>query len=283
MQRYPSLRTLVLLLVTAVAMSGCKIYQSMGKSVGAFVHPVSGPKFVHIPDSEWDSASSALIYFYRPHSDWASEEIESPSVYVDDSQYFNFRDNSYTWLQVAPGERRITMRRPLLGFEGIGGFTLSDMTDQILSVDAGKIYYLRYSEISKPDPNPEIETDSPWAEGDLQLVAADFAYNEIVETRFLNSDLLAPNHAATSIVKENIEYSFEREQEEIEVAREEEIERLKEQGYYRPDKWWCMYMCGGGPTKRLKTDRMQRELDKRKNAYEEQLAESESSSWWWPF
>lgn len=279
-----NLTRLWILVFVAATMSGCKLYQSIGKSTGGFLHPVNGPKFVHIDNSRWDSQNNALIYFYRPHSQWAAEEIESPSVYIDDKHYFNFRNNSYTWLEVRPGKRHIRMRRPLLGLEGVGEFTLSKMVNAELEVEAGKVYYLRYSEVNPPsEPNPQLDPDSPWAKGDLQLVTASYAYPEIVETRFLKSDMLAPNHAGTSIVAVNRKDDFDKRERELLAEREAQLERLKASGQYRTGAWWCLYLCGGDPEPQLEVDLALAELRSEREAYEMSLAQAEKKSSWWPF
>ncbi|RMF15339.1 MAG: DUF2846 domain-containing protein [Gammaproteobacteria bacterium] len=276
------LRTLLsaLMILMAVQISGCKIYQSIGKSVGGFVHPVTGQYFVHIPNTEWKQDKEALIYIYRPASEWANDEIESPSVYVDDNHYLNLRSGAYTWLAVSPGTRHIAMRRPLLGLEQLDHIALDLIVDQELEVEAGKVYYLRYSEVDEPELNPELPSDDPWQKGDLRLVSNGQALHEIVDTRFLNSDMLAPNHAAASIVADNIAYDFERRQQAIEEARAEELAALKASGHYRSGNWWCLYLCGGGPTKRLEADKQMKQLEKEIVQYELELAASKPSPWW---
>lgn len=209
-------RLSVTLLPMLMLVSGCTVYQSIGKSVGSFLHPVSGHDFVHIANDQWNR-DNALLYFYRPHSQWAAEEIEAPSVYIDDTHYFNIRNDSFTWLEVSPGERHIAMRRPLLGLEGLNSFSLSLIADATLDVKAGGIYYLRYNELSEPEqPHPDLDPEHPLAQGDLQLVPRGYAMQatELVSTRFLNSDLLAPNHAGTSIVEATEAVNKERRREE---------------------------------------------------------------------
>ncbi|QSP94431.1 DUF2846 domain-containing protein [Marinobacter salinisoli] len=270
-----------LLVVAAISISGCKIYQSIGKSVGGFVHPVSGHDFVHIPNDDWDP-KNALIYFYRPHSQWAADEIESPSVYIDDKHYFNFRNDSFTWLEVSPGERHINMRRPLLGLEGMGSFALSMIVDATLKVEPGRIYYLRYSEVSQPDQvHPDMDSEHPLAQGDLQWVTRDYAMGpeEIVTTRFLNADLLAPNHAATSIVEINEDTDYERALAALEEERELEIERLKAQGLYNESPWYWPF----GSSEPLEADRKIEELEAAYADLEEERErqeELESGGWW---
>lgn len=280
--RFQLMAALCLLL----AMSGCTVYQSIGKSVGSFLHPVSGHDFVHIANDRW-SQSNALLYFYRPHSQWAADEIEAPSVYIDDTHYFNIRNDSFTWLEVSPGERHIAIRRPLLGLEGLNSFSLSLIADATLQVEPGKIYYLRYNELTEPDRrHPALAPDHPLAQGTLQLVTRDYAMQaeEIVSTRFLNSDLLAPNHAATSIVEVTEDVDYERRLESLEEARAIEIERLKDEGKYREASWFWPF--GGGPTVPLETDRKIRKLEKEYAELElerERREEAESGGGWWIF
>ncbi len=281
-QRLPG----ALLVSLALFLSGCKPYISIGKSIGGFVHPVTGHDFVHIENDEWDR-KNALLYFYRPHSQWASEEIESPSVYIDDAHYFNFRNDSFTWLEVSPGSRHIQMRRPLLGLEGLGSFSLSMIADAKLDVEPGKIYYLRYSEVETPESNhPVLPEDHPLRSGDLQLVTRAYAMQakEIVSTRFLNSDLLAPNHAATSIVEKNQDDDYERRVALLEEERDIEIERLKEEGKYEEASWFWPF--GGGPTVTLESEQKLEELERDYAALErerERKEEAESGGGWWIF
>lgn len=266
--------------------SGCTVYQSIGKSTGSFLHPVSGPDFVHIPDDEWNQ-KNALLYFYRTESQWAADEIEAPSVYIDGKHYFNIRNDSYTWLEVSPGERHIAMRRPLLGLEGMNSFSLSLIADGSINVEPGQIYYLRYNELSEPEKaHPDLDPEHPLGQGDLQLVTRDYAMQagEIVSTRFLNSDLLAPNHAATSIVEVNEDADFEKRMEALEEERALELERLQEEGKYESAAWYWPF--GGGPTVPLEADRKIEQLEKDYAQLEldrERREELESGGGWWIF
>ncbi|MBY6031699.1 DUF2846 domain-containing protein [Marinobacter daepoensis] len=272
-------------LLSFLALSGCTVYQSIGKSVGAFLHPVSGHDFVHIDTGQWDQGN-ALLYFYRTHSQWAADEIESPSVYIDDKHYFNFRNNSFTWLEVSPGERHIAMRRPLLGLEGLNSFSLSLIADATLKVEPGKIYYLRYNEVAEPSrPHPDLDPEHPLASGELQLVTREYAMQsgEIVSTLFLNSDLLAPNHAATSIVEVNEDTDYEKRRLALEQERELEIERLQQEGQYEESSWFWPF--GGGPTVPLEADRKldALELEYAQLERERERREEARSGGWWIF
>lgn len=265
--------------------SGCTVYQSIGKSVGSFLHPVSGHDFVHIDNDDWDRRH-AVLYFYRTHSQWAADEIEAPSVYIDDTHYFNIRNNSFTWLVVSPGERHIAMRRPLLGLEGMNSFSLSLIADATLTVEPGRIYYLRYNELSEPaQAHPELDPEHPLTQGDLQLVTREYAMQgqEIISTRFLNSDLLAPNHGAVSIVETNEDVDYERRMALLEEERELEMERLEREGQYEPASWFWPF--GGGPSVPLETDRKIEQLEQEyaQLELERERREAAKSDGWWFF
>lgn len=75
----------MMLLSVLVLVSGCTVYQSIGKSVGSFLHPVAGHDFVHIGNDQWNQ-DNALIYFYRTHSQWAADEEEAEAA-TEDEEY----------------------------------------------------------------------------------------------------------------------------------------------------------------------------------------------------
>ena len=181
----------------------------------------------------------------------------------------------------------MTMRRPLLGLEGLNSFSLSLIADATLQVEPGRIYYLRYNELSEPEQaHPDLDPEHPLAQGELQLVTRDYAMqaDEIVSTRFLNSDLLAPNHAATSIVEVNEDLDYERRLERLEEERALELERLKAAGKYPSTSWFWPF--GGGPTVPLDADRKIEQLEAeyaRLERERERREEAASGDGWWIF
>lgn len=171
-------------------MSGClHIYQSLGHNFGAYIATVSGNEFSQVAN-RWDYENKALLYVYRPNSQWAADEVEAPSFYLDDERVFNIRSNGYTWFELEPGEYQIVMRRPLMGLEGIATesfkFDLKRIAQMSLSVEADHVYYLRYSEIDPPGlEHQSLHEDAPIADGPLVLVSTQLAQNELTDTRML--------------------------------------------------------------------------------------------------
>lgn len=273
----------------ASLLSGCpKPYLAFEKHGGAFLVPVSGEQFVHRPNTSWDTSKNAMVYFYRPDSKWGQQEIDVPSVYIDDHHYFGIRSDGYTWLEMAPGKKHIDIRRPIglaLGFEGIGGFSLEQTVDADFVLEAGEVYYFRYSEIDVPsEPNPDLDADHPLAQGDMQLVQRDVAIKEIVDTRFIQSKPpFAKNSAGISIVEQNLEDAYDAEVARLAEERVVELAELKEKGYWRDASWYWPF--GGGPTKRLKSDIEKQKLDKKRQDYldEQERIAALNKSKWWPF
>ncbi len=256
----------VALLLLAFLAGGCTFYHSMGSSAGASVRTVSGPDFEPVSSDEWDEEEHALIYFYRPQSQWTDAELEAPSVYVDNTHYFNLRGGSYTWLEVYPGERQLDMRRPFIGLEALGG-TFDHIVETTLEVEAGETYYIRYSEVNEPgNIHPSLDDEHELAETDARLVDSETARSELEETRFLESQLLARNSAGSSIVTDNLSADFDQRQAKLEKEREAEIKALKEQGDYEPSPWYWP-LGEGQPTKPLETDKKQEELEAERKAY----------------
>jgi hypothetical protein len=149
-------------------------------SPGAFLDTNDGPLFTPHPLSDEDHA---LVYLYRPQSDWADQEIEAPGLFLNKNLIASLPSNSYVVLELDVASYPLEMRRPLFGsfwtaladgmfdFNRIAGFNLD--------VGAGGTYYLRYDELNPP---PLAEGTPTLGDGPLQLVPASLAEKEIGAT-----------------------------------------------------------------------------------------------------
>ena len=182
--------TTIFATLVLISTSGClHIYQSLGHNFGAYIATVSGKEYSQV-GNRWDYENKALLYVYRPNSEWAADEIEAPSFYLEDERVFNIRANGYTWFELEPGEYEVVMRRPLMGLEGIATdsfeFDLKRIAQMNLAVEADKVYFLRYSEIDPPEPEHQtIKEDIPLGDGPLMLVSTELAHTELAVTRML--------------------------------------------------------------------------------------------------
>jgi Protein of unknown function (DUF2846) len=172
------------------------IYWSTGRNLGSFYFPnTNGRKFEALESYEWNSEENGLIYVYRPNSQWAMEELEAPSYYVNDELVFNLRSGSFTVLELPAGSYDFAARKsfiPLIGFEAFDdklmmAFDLNLLIDIGLEVDAGSVHYFRHSEVTLPKRlHSSLEPDDEMATGDVQLVDEELALEEIIHTRYLN-------------------------------------------------------------------------------------------------
>lgn len=178
-----------LILMATWLLSACTVYQSIGDSFGTYVSAPDGQDFQPVA-YRWDYEHTALLYVYRPQSQWSDDELESPSFYMNDERLFNLKGSAYTWYELKPGNHSLIIRRPLLGLEGLAvtdffDFTLKQVAQMELFAKAGEVYYLRYSELEPLElgPTEEVITVS---DGPLQLVPASLALAEIKETKMLH-------------------------------------------------------------------------------------------------
>ncbi len=181
------------------------IYWSTGRNLGSYYFPnTNGEMFKELGEYEWDSDTNGLIYFYRPDSQWASEELEAPSYYINDEIIFNLRAGSYTYVEIPAGSYDVTARKsllPLLGFESFDdklmmAFDLNLLLDVGLEVDPGSVFYIRHSEVSLPKRlHPDLDPDDEMATADVQLVDAELALEEMSKTRYLTHSFWHPSDA----------------------------------------------------------------------------------------
>lgn len=270
----------ILFLLTALmSLGGCTVHQSIGHDAGAFLRDVDGDRFRPVPSHRWDSNNQALLYLYRPQSDWGDAELMAPSFYVDGHHYVNLRSGGYTWLAIRPGKRKLDMNRSFFGIEGVG-FRFSHLLDAELTMETGEIYFLRYSEVSDTDStDPRLPSDHPLDRGAARFVSQETAMDELPDTRFMQSVLMATNHAGTSIVEDNREADYQRRRKALIEQRQQEIQRMKQQGEYAPAPWYWPW--GGGPTRPLEADRQLKQLERERG--KRLAAKSGDGHWWWPF
>ena len=185
----------ILILTTSV--SGCftdpndflfmrsERYLSTGSSWGAFIVTPDGPTFASV--EKWDR-DKALLYIYRPYSEWAAEEIQAPSVWINgNNRAVSLANNTYAWFELKPGRFDLKMLRGLWGIERLDDSHFGFLADFVLEVEAGKEYYLRYSEVT-PAPIDKSKGYIPVGDGPMQLIQKDSAWPEITQARFIIED-----------------------------------------------------------------------------------------------
>ncbi len=182
------------------------IYWSTSRNLGSYYVPnTDGQLFKELSDQERKAEEYALVYFFRPDSQWASEELEAPTYYINDQIVFNLRAGSYTYVLLPAGTYDFAVRKsmlPLLGFEAFDdklmmAFDLNLQADFGLNLKPGDVYYVRHSEISFPSKlHSSLDPEDEMAKADVQLVERDVAMEEIHKTRYLTQSFWHPTDAA---------------------------------------------------------------------------------------
>ncbi len=182
------------------------IYWSTSRNLGSYYVPnTDGQLFKELTDHERKAEEYALVYFFRPDSQWASEELEAPTYYINDQIVFNLRAGSYTYVLLPAGTYDFAVRKsmlPLLGFEAFDdklmmAFDLNLQADFGLNLKPGDVYYVRHSEISFPSKlHSSLDPEDEMAKADVQLVERDVAMEEIHKTRYLTQSFWHPTDAA---------------------------------------------------------------------------------------
>ena len=167
-----------------LGLTGCTVHQSIGDSFGSYVSEPDGQAFKPV-GYRWDYEHTALVYVYRPATQWSMDELESPSFNIDDKRLFNIKGGGYSWFEMEPGAYDMVMRRGLLGLEGIDNLVLRTVAKLRFEATAGSVYYLRYSEIDPPAMDSS-GAFTPVGDGPLQLVPPALALSELPVTHMLD-------------------------------------------------------------------------------------------------
>ncbi|WAC43154.1 DUF2846 domain-containing protein [Pseudomonas sp. SL4(2022)] len=162
-----------LTVLCVLVLSGCS-------TPGAFFGATQGHVFrEHVLSDE----DHALVYLYRPQSDWADQELEAPALFLNNERIGSLPSNAYMVLEFDIASYQLEMRRPLFGShwtlfaDGPLDFTL--ISSFALDAEAGGIYYLRYDELNPPPVNEQSPSQG---DGPLQLVSKAVADTEIGAT-----------------------------------------------------------------------------------------------------
>ncbi|KZZ48091.1 hypothetical protein A3759_05215 [Thalassolituus sp. HI0120] len=133
------------------------------------------------------------------------DELETPSFNVNGERLFNIKGGGYTWYEMEPGSYDIVVRRGIFGLEGIEWFEIKRIAEIAFEAKAGKVYYLRYSEIDPPVIDPDLD-EIPLGDGPLQLVAPSRALAELGDVQMIHRGrgLLAALEVETSEDLQNV-------------------------------------------------------------------------------
>ncbi len=165
----------ILVLLLAVSVTACGITVGLPRTPGAFIQAAGGNTFEPMDTLD---PRNAMVYIYRPGTQWGYEELQAPTFFIEQQQLFGLKSGAYTWLELHAGQYEFYARRPL------SVLFLDTILDIPLEVEGGKTYYLRYSEDDPVNLNMfgDLADDLQEA-GPLQQVPEGYARQEIANLR----------------------------------------------------------------------------------------------------
>jgi hypothetical protein len=105
--------------------------------VGSWVNQKPGQYFKLVkPQND----QAAVVYLYRPDSEWNRQEIIAPSFFLNGKKIPSLISNHYYWIELAEGDYKLSLSRPL------GVMYFQKPLVAYFSVKAGKQYFLKYEE-----------------------------------------------------------------------------------------------------------------------------------------
>lgn len=169
-------RQILLLLLLPLLLAGCS-------TPGTFFKPLQGPHFKAqaLPDED-----NALVYLYRPQSDWGDQELEAPGVFLNNELIGVLPSGGYLALEFDVDNYKLEMRRPLFGsywtLFADGPLEFTRIASFTLEAETGAVYYLRYDELNPP---PTKDTQPEEGDGPLQVVGERLGLEELPATRLV--------------------------------------------------------------------------------------------------
>lgn len=110
----------------------------LGKfSLGAWLNHTIGQHFVAVNIQHPDAA---MVYLYRPDSQWNKQEILAPNFFLNGERIPSLLNNHYYWVELPAGQYRLSSSHPL-AFQHFQKPKLLDF-----QVEAGRTYYIKYEE-----------------------------------------------------------------------------------------------------------------------------------------
>ena len=140
---------------------------------GSFLFPAKGSFFKPVLPTD---SRNAIVYVYRPQSEWSDAEVQAPGFFMDGKFLSGLKSGSYFWFEVPASSYYLNAKRPL------GALYLTVIFEADVSFEGGQSYFYRYDE-SDPGPEKPAKGTSLLVVGPLHQVPAEQALGEIAKTR----------------------------------------------------------------------------------------------------
>lgn len=140
---------------------------------GSFLFPAKGAYFKPLLPTD---SRNAIVYVYRPQSDWNDAEVQAPGFFLNGKFLSGLKSGSFFWLEVPGSTYYFNAKRP---------FTLvylKTIFEVDMVLEGGKSYFFRYDE-ENPGPTKVVKGSSLLVIGPLRQMPDAQGRLEIAQTR----------------------------------------------------------------------------------------------------
>lgn len=143
--------------------------------MGSFLFPNTGEFFRPLIPTD---SRNAIVYVYRPKSDWSDQEVQSPGFFLNGQFLSGLKSGSYFWFEVPASQYYFNAKRPL------AVIYLTTIFEADVFFEGNKSYYFRYDE-ENPGPKKVAKGTAMLVAGPLRQMADAQGLAEIRETRVM--------------------------------------------------------------------------------------------------
>lgn len=143
--------------------------------LGSFLSPNKGEFFRPLIPTD---SRNAIVYVYRPQSDWNDQEVQAPGFFLDGQFISGLKSGSYFWFEVPASQYYFNAKRPL------AIVYLKTIFEAEVFFEGNKSYYFKYDE-ENPGPKKLAKDTTMLAIGPLKQMAEAQALPEIRQTRVM--------------------------------------------------------------------------------------------------
>jgi hypothetical protein len=115
--------------------------------MGSFMFPNKGEFFRPLMPTD---SRNAIVYVYRPQTDWNDQEVQSPGFFLDGQFLSGLKSGSYFWFEVPASQYYFNAKRPL------AVIYLKTIFEAEFFFEGNKSYYFRYDE-ENPGPKKAVK------------------------------------------------------------------------------------------------------------------------------
>ncbi|MDF2447135.1 MAG: hypothetical protein K0S46_2371 [Moraxellaceae bacterium] len=144
---------------------------------GSFLAPAKGAFFKPVLATD---SRNAIVYVYRPQSDWNDAEVQSPGFFLNGRFLSGLKSGSYFWFEIPASSYYFSAKRPL------SFFYLTTIFETDVSFEGGKSYFFRYDE-ERPGPKKVAKGAALLVVGPLQQMPDLQGQIEIAQTRSMGA------------------------------------------------------------------------------------------------